>query len=57
MRASLIIALLLLCNACGSRGYVPQYILTDSPETKKEVHKCQEAPEQDSESPLSEIPK
>lgn len=57
MRASLIFALLLLCNACGSRGYVPHYILTDSPETKQEVHKCQKEPEQEQEIPLSESPK
>ena len=57
MRAGLLFALLLLCNACGSRGYVPNYILTDSPETKKEVHKCQETPEQDAESLLLERPK
>lgn len=57
MRTSVLFALLLLCNACGSRGYVPHYILTDSQETKKEVHKCPAAPEQDPESPLSESSK
>jgi hypothetical protein len=55
MKASLLLGLLMLCYACGSRGYVPQYILTDSPETKEEVHKCQEEPEQDNS--LLESPK
>ena len=36
-----ILLLLLLCNACASRGHVPSYILTDSPEVKQEVHKYQ----------------
>lgn len=36
-----VLLLLLLCNACASRGHVPSYILTDSPEAKQEVHKYQ----------------
>lgn len=46
MRAALVIVVLILCHGCGCRGYTPHYILTDSPETKEAMQKCQKEPEQ-----------
>lgn len=45
MRFSLLIALLFLCGGCACKGHVPHYILSDSPETKEAMHKCQEEPD------------
>jgi|GEM_PF-2024079 len=49
MRFGQLLALLLICTGCSCRGYVPHYILTDSPETRQAVHQCQESPSQEKE--------
>lgn len=60
MRASLFaLVIIVLCTSCTSGAYVPPYILTDSPETKEEVHKHKKE-EPDSKAPQRrsyEIPK
>lgn len=49
----LLIYVAFLCS-CNSRGHVPSYILTDSPESKEEIYKYNHV---ENEKPLDELEK